>query len=128
MVDASVVVLALGEDTAAGARVRPKLLGEQLTAPEIIDLEVMAAWRRLVQRGLLPARRAAEAVRDLSLFPVQRAPHRPFLARCWELRDTVTVYDAAYVALAEALGVPLITTDGRLSRATGPRCAVDLIT
>lgn len=128
MVDASVVVLALGEDTAAGARVRARLLGEQLTAPEIIDLEVMAAWRRLVQRGLLPARRAAEAVRDLSLFPVQRAPQRPLLARCWELRDTVTVYDAAYVALAEALGVFLITTDGRLSRATGPRCAVELIT
>ncbi len=128
VVDASVVVLALGEDTADGARVRARLLGEQLTAPEIIDLEVMAAWRRLVQRGLLPARRAAEAVRDLSLFPMQRAPHRPLLARCWELRDTVTVYDAAYVALAEALGVPLITTDGRLSRATGPRCAVDLIT
>jgi len=128
VVDASVVVLALGEDTADGARVRARLLGEQLTAPEIIDLEVMAAWRRLVQRGLLPARRAAEAVRDLSLFPMQRAPHRPLLPRCWELRDTVTVYDAAYVALAEALGVPLITTDGRLSRASGPHCTLELIT
>jgi len=127
VVDASIVVLALGADTADGARARQRLLGERLTAPEIVDLEVMAAWRRLVQRGLLSARRAADAVRDLALFPVQRAPHRPLVTRCWELRDTVTVYDAAYVALAEALGVPLLTTDARLSRARGPRCTVELL-
>ena len=66
VVDASVVVLALAEDTAEGARVRQRLLAEQLTAPEIVDLEVMAAWRRLVQHGLLrdhqrPARRVVPA-------------------------------------------------------------------
>ena len=127
VVDASVVVLALAEDTAEGARVRQRLLAEQLTAPEIVDLEVMAAWRRLVHRGLLPARRAAEAVRDLALFPLQRAPHRPLLTRCWELRDTVTVYSAAYLALAEALGAPLLTADARLPRASGPRCTVELL-
>jgi predicted nucleic acid-binding protein len=128
VVDASVVVLALGEDAADGTRMRARLLEEQLTAPEIIDVEVIAAWRRLVQRGQLADGRAAEAVRDLSLLPVQRAPHQPLLERCWELRDTVTVYDAAYVALAEAFDVPLITADGRLSRSSGLRCAVELIT
>lgn len=127
VVDAGIVVLALGEDTVAGARVRARLLGEQLAAPEIVDVEVVAAWRRLVQRGLLPARRASDAVRDLALLPMQRAPHRPLLSRCWELRDAVTVYDAAYVALAEALGVPLLTADARLSRAHWPRCTVELL-
>lgn len=126
MVDAS-VVLALGEDTADGAGVHARLLGERLSAPEIIDLEAIAAWRRLVQRGLLANSRAAEAVRHLSLLPVQRAPHRPLLARCWELRDTVTVYDAAYVALAELLEAPLVTRDARLAGAPGNRAEVRLV-
>ena len=50
------------------------------------------------------------------------------MARCWELRHAVTMYDAAYVALAEALQVPLVTTDGRLSRAAGPRCTFEVLT
>lgn len=128
VVDASVVVLSLGEDTAAGLRLRTRLRLESLAAPELLDLEVLAAWRRMVQRGLLPLTRAASAVADLAELPVRRASHRPLLDRCWQLRDTVTAYDAAYVALAEALDVPLLTADGRLARASGPRCAVELVT
>jgi len=128
VVDASVIVLALGEDTAAGQRLRTRLRSESLAAPELLDLEVLAAWRRMVQRGLLPLTRAASAVADLAELPVRRASHRPLLDRCWQLRDTVTAYDAAYVALAEALEVPLLTADGRLARASGPRCAVELVT
>jgi predicted nucleic acid-binding protein len=128
VVDASVVVVALGEDTAAGRRLRLRLRSEALAAPELLDLEVLAAWRRLVQRGLLPLTRAASAVVHLAELPVQRASHTALLDRCWQLRDTVTAYDAAYVALAEALDVPLLTADGRLARASGPRCAVELVT
>lgn len=58
---------------------------------------------------------------------MRRASHRPLLQRCWELRQTLTVYDAAYVALAEVLGIVLVTADGRLSRAPGLRCRVDLV-
>lgn len=49
------------------------------------------------------------------------------MERCWELRDNLTVYDAAYVALAEALGATLLTGDARLSKATGPRCAIEVL-
>lgn len=127
MVDASAVVLAIGEDTDDGARVRDRLRGERLAAPELLDLEVLAALRRLLQRGMLSIARAAAAVRDLENLPVHRFQHAPLLPRCWELRNTVTPYDAAYVATAEGLGVPLLTADARLSRASGPRCAIVVV-
>lgn len=127
VVDASAVALAVSEGTAAGSRTRQRLRHEQLSAPELLDLEVLAALRRLVQRELISAARAAAAVRDLRALPVHRVRHGPLLARCWELRDTVTPYDAAYVATAEELGVPLLTADARLSRASGPRCAIELV-
>jgi predicted nucleic acid-binding protein len=60
-------------------------------------------------------------------MPLQRAPHRPLLARCWELRDNLTVYDAAYVALAEVLKAILLTGDKRLAGATGPRCHIEVL-
>jgi len=74
-----------------------------------------------VQAGEVDARRAALALADLAALPLRRARHRPLLTRCWELRDNLTVYltvyDASYVALAEALGVTLLTGDERLARA-----------
>jgi predicted nucleic acid-binding protein len=57
-----------------------------------------------------------------------RAPHRPLLPRCWELRDNLTVYDAAYVALAERLDTTLLTADARLAGAPGPRCLIEVLT
>ena len=83
--------------------------------------------RRQVQGGEVDIRRAALALADLAALPLRRAPHRPLLARCWELRDNLTVYDASYVALAEALEVTLLTGDGRLARAPGPRCRVEIL-
>jgi predicted nucleic acid-binding protein len=59
------------------------------------------------------------ALRDIGETPITRAPHRPLIARVWELRDSLTPYDAAYVALAEQLDVPLFTCDARLGRAHG---------
>jgi predicted nucleic acid-binding protein len=60
-------------------------------------------------------------------LPLRRAPHRPLLARCWDLREDLAPYDAAYVALAELLGVVLLTADTRLARAPGPRCELELL-
>lgn len=59
------------------------------------------------------------ALAGLAELPMQRASHRPLQFGCWELRESVTVYDAAYVALAEVLGIVLVATDRRLSRALG---------
>ncbi len=97
-----------------------------MAAPEILDLEVVSVLRRLSAVGRVPVRRAELALRDLADSPIRRSRHRPLLGRCWELRDTVTVYDAAYVALAELLGCALLTGDGRLSRAPGIRCPVEV--
>jgi predicted nucleic acid-binding protein len=65
-------------------------------------------------------------VLDLRALPIERVPHTALLERAWALRHNLTPYDAAYVALAEALGAPLLTADRRLARASGPRCAVEL--
>ena len=125
--DASVLATALGDDGPDGDRARARLRGERLSAPELVDLEVASVLRRQVQGGEADIRRAALALADLAALPLQRAPHRLLLARCWELRDNLTVYDASYVALAEALDVTLLTGDGRLACATGPRCRVEML-
>jgi len=127
VVDASVLATALGDDGADGDTARGRLRGQDLAAPELIDLEVVSVLRRQLSIGKLDARRARLALDDLLDLPVQRAPHRPLLRRCWELRDNLSVYDAAYVALAEALDAPLVTADARLARAVGVRCAVEVL-
>lgn len=127
VVDASVLAVALGDDGADGEVARAAVAGRTLTAPELLDLEVLSVWRRHVAAGLLTPGRAGLAIADLRAIPIRRASHRPLMDRCWELRQTVTAYDAAYIALAEALAVPLLTADARLSRAPGLRCQVDLL-
>jgi predicted nucleic acid-binding protein len=123
VVDASVLAPALGHDNVDGDAARARLRGEDLAAPEIIDLEVASVWRRT----LTDERRASLALADLADLPLRRAPHLRLLGRCWELRHNLTPYDAAYVALAEALGVALVTADARLSRAIGVQCAVEVL-
>lgn len=127
VVDASVLATALGDDGPDGDRARARLRGERLSAPGIVDLEVASVLRGQVHGGDLDVRRAALALADLVAMPLQRAPHRPLLTRCWELRDNLTVYDASYVALAEALEVTLVTGDERLARASGPQCPIEVL-
>lgn len=120
VIDASVLATALGDDGADGAAARARIHGQELAAPEIIDLEVTSVWRRT----LTDRRRAALALADLAEIPLRRAPHLPLLERCWSLRHNLTPYDAAYVALAEMLEIPLLTADRRLARASGIQCEV----
>jgi predicted nucleic acid-binding protein len=127
VVDASLLVTALGDDGEQGDRARDRLRGEDLAAPELIDLEVVSVLRSQLAAGALDARRAMLALDDLMDLPLLRAPHRPLLARCWELRDNLTPYDAAYVALAEALAGVLLTADERLARAPGVACPIELV-
>lgn len=127
VVDASVVVTALADDGADGAAARVRLRGERLVAPQLIDLEVTSAWRRLVAAGGLDEHRAALALADLRSLRVDRVPHLPLVERCWELRENLTIYDAAYVALAEIMGIVLLTADARLAAAPGTRCEVELL-
>jgi predicted nucleic acid-binding protein len=127
VVDASVLSVPLGDDGADGASARAALKDRTLAAPELIDLEVVSVLRRRVKAGLMTPARAELALTDLTELPMRRASHRPLLFRCWELRETVTPYDAAYIALAEFLGIALLSGDGRLARARGIRCAIEVV-
>jgi len=128
VVDASVIAPALADDGESGDRARGRLRDEHLCAPEIVDLEVTSVLRRLLGAGDLDERRAAMALGDLRDLDLRRVGHRRLLPRIWELRHTVTPYDAAYVALAEVLGTVLITADRRLRAAPGPRCVIECLT
>lgn len=127
IVDASVIAPALADDDTDGDRARDRLRGERLVAPEIVDLEVVSVVRRALSLGHLDLRRAAFALDDLAHLALRRVAHAPLLHRVWDLRDSLTPYDAAYVALAEVLQAPLLTADGRLARAPGLRCSVELL-
>lgn len=77
--------------------------------------------------GQVEASRAQDALRDLSCLPMRRHAHGFLLPRAWELRDNLTVYDAVYVALAEALDATLLTSDARLAAAPGVRARIELV-
>jgi predicted nucleic acid-binding protein len=127
VIDASVLATALGDDGSDGDIARARLRDQELFAPELIDLQVVSVLRRRLSVGALDVRRAQLALDDLLGLPIERAPHTTLLVRCWDLRDNLTVYDAAYVALAEALGTVLLTADTRLANAPGLRCPVELL-
>jgi predicted nucleic acid-binding protein len=127
VVDASVLVTALADDGGDGDLARSRLIGEELAAPELIDLEVASGLRCLTSAGQLPERRSSLALVDLMDLAIHRAPHLPLLRRCWELLANLTIYDAAYIALAEAMEVVLLTADERLARASGPLCTIEVL-
>jgi len=85
----------------------------------VVDASVLA---RALAYDDADGERARQAFADLADLPIVRVPHADMLPRIWELRDNVTPYDAAYVALAEALNAPLLTADARFAAAPGPRC------
>ena len=120
VVDASAVLEVL-LNTANAVPIAERLFdeGETLHAPHLIDVEVAQVVRRYARSGALDGARGAQALEDLGDFPISRYPHQPLLPRMWQLRDNVTAYDAAYIALAEALDAPLLTRDTSLARAPG---------
>jgi predicted nucleic acid-binding protein len=101
-----------------------------LHAPHLLDIEVVSAVRRLVASGEATPTRGVEAITDLLDLPLVRYPHEILVPRIWELRQNFSSDDAAYLALAESLtdeGVPLLTTDQRLARATRAHSDVELL-
>lgn len=118
VIDASAVVeLFLG--AAPDRQLRHQALTGAGGTPEVLDLDVLHTMRRLVRSGSLPDAEGAAAVRRVQDAPIVRVSHRGLLTRIWQLRDSITAYDAAYIALAEQLAAPLLTCDARLGRAHG---------
>jgi predicted nucleic acid-binding protein len=128
VVDASALLeVLLGTSVASGLAERFFAEGETLHAPHLLDVEVAQVLRRYALAGTFGADRGAEALEDLADFPIARYPHQPFLSRIWELRHNVTAYDAAYLALAEALAAPLVTRDAKLASTTGHQARIELL-
>jgi len=127
VVDASACYLAVADDGLPGNDARLRLRGHDLQAPHLVDLEVLSVLRRETLRGALTRSRADEAVADLARMAISRYSHSLLAPRIWALKDNLTPYDAAYVALAEVLGLPLLTADRRLANAPGLRCRVELL-
>ena len=128
VVDASAALeVLLRTPRAAAVNTRLFAGGDLLNAPHLVDLEIVQVLRRHVSAGEMTAARAAEALEVWHAFPIARWPHERLLGRVWALRATLTAYDAAYVALAEALDVVLVTTDGKLARAPGHGARVEVV-
>ena len=124
VVDASVLVAALVDSGRAGQWAEATLADGALAGPELVLAEACNVLRRQEQSGQLSRFEAAFAYADLLQLDMALFPFTPFADRIWELRENLTSYDAWYVALAETLDCPLATLDRRLSRASGPLCAV----
>lgn len=126
VVDAS-CLYAVVTDAVGAEAVRGRLAADtDHAAPSVIDVEVLGAIRGARLQRVLDETAAAQAVEDLRDWPGERFGHRPLLRRSWELRANVRTWDAMYVALAEALDVPLLTLDRRLAVAPGPRCRIEI--
>lgn len=123
VLDASAAVLGLLRDGEA----REALATEAVVCPHLIDAEVVHALRGQVLRRVLKEPIAAEVIEIWTRLGLERAGVSGLLPRVWELRENLSAYDAIYVALAEAVGAPLVTADGRLGRAPGPRCTITVV-
>lgn len=127
VLDASVLVEYLTKGEHAETARERILSGEPLWIPHLADAEVGHVLRRAVLVGELSMGAARAALRTLSEMPLMRAAHRPLLERAWKLYANMSFYDALYVALAERLGVPLLTLDVRMATVAGIRAKVEAI-
>lgn len=128
VVDASVIVDVLlrvpGVD-ALDARIFSG--NAELHAPHLLDVEVAHVLRKYANRGEVSAARGKAALAQLERFPITRHSHDALLQRMWMLRQNVSAYDAAYVALAEGLDATLCTRDASLAKTSGHTAQIELM-
>ena len=128
VLDASAILdLLLRTPSGDGVLARVSRATETLHAPEVVDLEVAQALRRHQAARQLTSNRADEALEDFLALGVARYPHRDLLPRIWQLRSSLSAYDAAYVALAEVLSATVLTTDQRLVRTKGHAARIECV-
>lgn len=128
VLDASALIeLLLGTDRAERIGARVLTIDERIHAPHVLDIEVAQALRRLSALKSITVKRAEQALDDFADFFIERHSHRELLPRIWQLRVSLSAYDAAYVALAEALDAPLLTCDEKLARSHGHRAMIEAV-
>ena len=127
VIDAS-AVLELLLNSPAGMRVAERVFDadESLHAPHLLDLEVTQVLRRYLAQRELTEKRASQAMDDFSGLPLSRYAHNDLLPRIWQLRSSLSAYDAAYVSLAELLGATLLTCDVKLRNSHGHAAQIDV--
>lgn len=128
VLDASALVELL-LDTVAGRRIATLIADPALAVhvPHLVDVETTSVLRRFAREGVIREEEAAAAIEDLLALDLQRHSHEGLLQRACQLRKNLTVYDAVYVALAEAVGATVVTCDGRLGRASGIKARVEVV-
>lgn len=128
VLDASAAIEWLLQST-AGVKIDQRIFSpsESLHAPHLLDVEVAQVLRRYVRDKRISVQRGREALEDLADIPLSRYPHDFLIPRIWELRATLTAYDAVYVALAEVLDAPLLTCDGKIASASGHHANIEVI-
>lgn len=126
VVDTSAIIGVLAGQPQVPQLVDRLISDGDLHAPHLLDVEFQHALRRLVVARTISDERAADARTDFAALTIIRYPHVSLADRMWELRHNVTAYDAAFLALAEALDAPLVTCDGRLARAPGHAASVEV--
>lgn len=128
VVDASVLANVVADDHDSGAIARRRLQAAgAASAPDLVDVETVSVLRRRWLHGDLTDERFRSAIDDLLALPVARFPTGALMARAFDLRANVTAYDACYIALAEALDCPLLTSDERLANAPTITCPVEIL-
>ena len=113
----------------AGVRIEKRIFSpsQSLHAPHLLDVEVAQVLRRYVREKTISEQRGEEALQDLGDLSLNRYPHDFLLQRVWELRATLTAYDAVYVALAELLDAPLLTCDSKIASAPGHHASIEVL-
>ncbi|WP_426624824.1 type II toxin-antitoxin system VapC family toxin [Leifsonia sp. McL0607] len=117
VVDTSALVDLLIDPAETGRAVAERLRGRDLAAPDVMFAEAANVLRKLHRRGLLSDAEASMAYAELLELPIESWPFETVEHRVWELRAGMSAFDATFVALAELLTAPLVTSDGRLARA-----------
>jgi predicted nucleic acid-binding protein len=128
VIDASILANVVADDGPDGHAARFVIReAGGLSAPQLVDVETASVLRKRWLAGTLSERRFAIAIDDLEELDVERYPMLPLLQRIYELRASLSAYDASYVALAEGLQCHLLTADGQLASAPGPACEIRLL-
>jgi predicted nucleic acid-binding protein len=126
VIDASALIEFL-LDAASYPRIDEIISSRELHAPHLLDVEIIHGLRSAVLGKRLSVERAMSALEDFSALPIRRHGVDRLLMRIWTIRQNITAYDAAYVALAESLDLPLITRDRRLARSAGHAATIEYI-
>jgi predicted nucleic acid-binding protein len=127
VVDAGAIYVLLMDPAQRGERVAERVAGRDIAAPALLPFEVTNVLRRQWSAGIVSRSEALSALADLRALAVDLWPFEALEDRIWELGGALSAYDASYVALAELLGAPLLTTDARLRRSNEPRCPIEVV-